>query len=110
MAINTVSASGDTASAGIKIFSGRGHGGSSSIKTVAVTGTFSSGTAALQMSVDGGLTWFAVTNSAGAVTFAANGAQNIVLIGDPSGDVQVRISVSGSSSNAALVLSVVQER
>jgi len=107
--INTVTVAGNNASAGIKLYSGRGHGGSSSIKTVAVTGTFDSGTAALQMSVNGGGTWFAVNNSAGAVTFTANGAQNATLIGDPSGNVQLRISVSGGS-NAALTLTVVQER
>lgn len=110
MAKYTASVSGDTTSSAIKVYNARGAGGNNSIKTVSVTGTFSSGTAALQMSTDLGLTWFAVNDSAGAVTFAANGAKNLQIISDSEAPVQLRISVSGSSGSAALVFTVYEDR
>lgn len=61
------------------------------LASVVVQGTFDSGTATLEMSVDGGTTWVAVDSSNAALT--ANGVFNTTL-----GECLLRVTLSGSTS------------
>lgn len=81
---------------GIKLYNGRGDGNLTNL--ISVFGTFGGGTAALEYSPDQGSTWIAVTDSAGAVTFTANGGKNIIIPSDAQEPVQVRITLSGATS------------
>ena len=72
--------------------------GSNITKTVFVTGTFGSGTATLQASIDSGVTWFDVTNASGAVEFTENSGVNIDIASDPQNPVIVAINLAGATS------------
>ncbi len=69
--------------------------------TLAVFGTFDSGTVKLQLSYDAGTTWFDATDDFGdVVSFTANGAKAIWYGGAP----LVRVNLAGSSGATAVTV------
>lgn len=69
---------------------------------VAASGDFGSGTLAVEMSVDGGTTYFAVTDSSGAVTLTDDGAVRTFLLGpsrnQTAQQVKIRLTLSGATN------------
>jgi hypothetical protein len=76
----------------IKVTSARRH-------TVSVSGTFDSGTVALQWGQGG--SWFAYTDADGIITFTAAGAIEIVT---PTADL--RLALSGVVSAATITVAI----
>lgn len=61
---------------------------------VAAFGTFSGGSLAFELSYDGGVTWFAATDSSGdAASLGADGALNIEV-----GTADFRLTLSGATA------------
>jgi hypothetical protein len=84
------------------------NNGTDIFQTVSASGTFGSGTLTIEQSVDGGSTWFDVTDSVGTVTFTADGAVRTFLLGnnDPvaAEQIQIRGTLAGSTSPSLTVV------
>lgn len=92
-----ITANGNTEAATIN----NPNNGTNIFQVVYVSGTFGGGTVAVQISNDGGSTWFAATNSSGAVTFSADGAERLFLLGNSNPvaahQIKLRCVLSGAT-------------
>ena len=82
------------------------NNGATPYQMIAASGTFGSGSLALEMSVDGGTTAFAITDSVGAVALTAAGGVVTNILGDgnlPS-QVKIRATLSGATSPSVTVI------
>lgn len=97
----TLSANGSTDAADIV----NPNNGATPYQMFGASGTFGGGTLALEMSVDGGTTWFAVTDSVGAVELTAAGAVITNILGDNDipAVVKMRGTLSGATSPSIVV-------
>ena len=76
------------------------NNGTNIYQVVYASGTFGGGTLTIQISNDGGTTWFAATNSVGNVTFTGDGADRLFLLAGDVRNNDKQIKVRGSLSGA----------
>lgn len=95
-----------------QILTGNGSSGVGSIKNpntgaspyqvVYASGTFGGGSLAIEISNDGGSTWFAATDSSGSVSFTSPGSARLFLLGNnnpvASSQIKIRGNLSGSTT------------
>jgi hypothetical protein len=78
------------------------NNGVSPFQVVYASGSFGGGTLTVEISNDGGTSWFDATNSVGAVTFTASGAERLFLLGNANNvlakKIKVRCTLAGATS------------
>jgi hypothetical protein len=101
----TLTADGSTAWADIV----NPNNGGTPFQMVSAAGSgFGSGTATVEMSIDGGTTAFDVTDSAGAVAFTANGAVRTFALGNnnpaAANQTKMRVTMTGSTTPSVKIV------
>lgn len=93
-----ITADGNTSGASIN----NPNNGANIFQVIYASGDFGSGTLTVQISNDGGTTWYAATDSTGSVTLTDDGAVRTFLLGsnDPvsSTQVKIRLNLSGATN------------
>ena len=78
------------------------NNGISPYQNVAMSGGFGGGTATVELSNDGGSTWFDATDSSGSVALAAPGMVRLFGVGnaniDAANTIKMRVTVAGSTA------------
>jgi len=73
-------------------------GGDSVFKTIGIQGTFGSGTATLEVTIDGGTTWIPFTSAGAAVEYTVNDVRNMRVCSDAKEPIKLRFALTGATT------------